>query len=75
MSLPLVIDMEIHPYRVGALFVLANVLQIKLLTRARLLFLGRIGIRNERLPALVFGQDLEQVNDLVQFRWITSHRA
>src|SRR6266404_2724538 len=67
--------MEIHSHGISTFFVLANILQIELLIRARLLFLGRIGIRNQRFPPLVFGQDLEQVDDLVQFRWITGHRA
>ena len=50
--------MEINSHRVGALFILANVLQVESLTGTWLLLLGRIGVRDQRFPSLVFGQDL-----------------
>ena len=48
--------MKVHAHGIGAFFILAHILQNELLSRTRFLFVRVIGIGDECLTPLIFGQ-------------------
>ena len=56
--------------RVGALFVLPNILQIKCFSRTRHLFCGTVGVNDQHVSLFGIRQRLEKRDDLGEFRRI-----
>jgi hypothetical protein len=56
---------QINADCIGALLVLANIDEIKILALTRLLPLRIVSVRNKRLAPLIFRKRLKKVDDLV----------
>jgi hypothetical protein len=63
---PVLIDMQIHPHRIRAIFVLAHIDKIEILTFAGLLFRRVVRVGNKRLAPLIFRERFEEIDNLVQ---------
>ena len=67
-----VVDLKVNAHFVRALLVFADVLEIELLVRPRLLFRRAVGVGDERFAPLHFRQMLEEVDDVLQLLGIHS---
>ena len=64
------ICVQVNAHGVGAFLVFSDVNKVELLAFARLLVLRIVGVGHERLASFIFGQRLEEIDNLVQFRRI-----
>ncbi len=72
MCFAFVIDLKINADFIRALLIFADVFEIELLVRPRLLFRRAVGVGDERFSPLHFRQMLEEVDDVLQLLGIHS---